>query len=206
MSQTEMTLRRAVLNIQHGQTKSVEIAEPHGAELKTYVEKFARSRKVGVSVTIDGSKLIIERVGNLSTTHRYGEMDGLAVGASHLFKVAIPEHAAVRRMASYRNRDGSGRVFRCTVDAGGLRVTRMPSTEAERQAVPLVEGVTRATKYGLERLETVGEIRFDVSRQEQQRLRMAVHKFAVKMDWRIRCRLQDDGSMLVVRLATGDAS
>jgi hypothetical protein len=200
MSDTELTLRRAVLQLQPGQPKSVEIDPPSAGQLKNYVESFARRKKIGLTTRLEGSQLIMERGANLVSTLRYGEMDGLAVGESHVFKVGIPEHAAVRRMASYRNRDGSGRAFRCTVDSDGLRVTRMPATDAERQATPLVSASRRPTKYGLERLVEVGEIRFDLPRKDHQRLRMAVHQFGLKMEWKIRCRIQDDGAMLVVRI------
>lgn len=205
MSNTEMSLRRTVVQMQHGQTKSVDVEESSAHQMKDYVEKFARRRKIGVTITIDGPKLSIERVADLLTKQRYGEMDGLAVGESHIFKVTIPEHAGVRRMASYRNRDGSGRMFKCTVDPEGLRVTRMPVTDAERLAMPVMEEPRRATKYGLDRLSTMSEIRFDLPRVDQQRLRLSAHQLAVKMSWTIRCRLQDDGSMLVYRTDAGAA-
>lgn len=210
MSTTELNLRRAVIQLQDGQTKSLDIDAGSAQALKAYAEKFARSRKIGIDVTIDGSKMIIERTGTLVSTQRYGEMDALAIGESHLFKVSIAEHASLRRMASYRNRDGSGRFFSCSVEPDGMRVTRMPMTESERQAAPVIAEPRRASKYGLERLADVSEIRFELPKKDHQKLRIAVHQFSVKTSWTIRCRLQDDGSMLVKRMpapqAAGDAS
>lgn len=210
MPTTELNIRRAVMQLQDAHPKTIEIDGGATRDHKAYAEKFARSRKIGVAVTISESKLIIERTGALVSTQRYGEMDALEVGQSHLFPVSIAEHASLRRMASYRNRDGSGRFFSCSVEPDGVRVTRMPTTDAERQAAPVIEQPRRASKYGLERLGEVSEIRFQLEKKDHQKLRLAVHQFSVKTSWAIRCRLQDDGSMLVKRMptpqATGDAS
>lgn len=200
MSNHQMTIRRIVLQLQNGQSKSVDVDEKDAAGLKDYVERFARSRKVAAEAVIEGSKLIIHHHGDLLSTARYGEMDGLKVGESHVFKIGIPEHAAVRRMASYRNRDGSGRLFKCSVVENGMRVTRMPTTAEERQSIAVIDEPRRASKWGLERLEDTGELRFDLPRADHQRLRLSAHQMAVKTGWKIRCRIQDDGSMLVVRL------
>jgi hypothetical protein len=203
MSDQKITIRRIVVQLQNGQSKSLEAEARQHSDLKDYAERFARSRKIAVEVTSEGSKLTIHHHGDLLSTARYGEMDGLKVGESHVFKVGIPEHAAVRRMASYRNRDGSGRLFKCSVVDGGMRVTRMPATVEERQAMAVVDEPRRASKWGLEQLEHTRELRFDIPRPDHQRLRLSAHQMAVKASWTIRCRIQDDGSMLVYRTDAG---
>lgn len=57
----------------------------------------------------------------------------------------------------------------------------------------------KPTKYGLERLSDVRQIRVEVNAADQQRLRIAASQKARAMGWTVRCRLQDDGSMLVYR-------
>lgn len=142
-------------------------------------------------------KRVTEEEAKLST---YPEMDVLGIGESHLFKLPTPMHQRIRMAASIRNRRGQI-LLSCTLEAEGLRVTRHPLTEAEIAAHGFVQTPKRASKYGLEQLEHQSELRFTgMQFVETQRLRLAVSTKARLMGWKLRCRLQNDGTMVVTRL------
>jgi hypothetical protein len=65
---------------------------------------------------------------------------------------------------------------------------------------------TRQTKYDLHRLASQRQIVFDIPRTGQSKLRLAVSNFAARQGWTIRCRIQDDGTMLVYRTDVATAA
>lgn len=127
--------------------------------------------------------------------HSYPQIAALEPGASVLIEVDPLSHQRVRLAASNLGAK-LGLVFRCTRTGNAIKVTR---TDGPGEQLP----ATRASKYNLERLATERELRFSLPPEEQHRLRLAATYKARMMRWKIRCRLQDDGTMLVYRTDPG---
>jgi len=135
-----------------------------------------------------------------SKTVKYPEMDTLQIGQSHVFKVARPLHARVRMAASVRNRRGMV-LLSCAQDGDFVRVTRHPLTEDEMNAHGPVLVVARASKYGLEKLETERELTFKpVDHRDLLRIRASVVVKGKITGWKLATRTQFDGSLTVTRL------
>lgn len=204
MSDLELRIRRAVMHASQGKTAKLVL---DGADLRhvlTYTKDFARSRLLQVSLTEDGPHLIIKVTGKLASSAKYGEVDALEIGQSHLFEVDPTEHQLIRSSMAYRT-NKSGRRFSCVAEDGGLRVTRLPGNDAERSQHPYLAGTgRRPSKYGLERLLTESSIVLNVPKAEHERVRVAAYRAGVLSGVTLTCRAQDDGSILVAKAqATG---
>lgn len=202
MNDQTLTIRRAVMRLTLNFPTAVETPGMPPADAQAEAKRFAKARKIPVDVQTTDTGIIVTRVDAEQRASLYPEIDALKIGHSHFFDLPPPMHQRVRLAASNRSRAGKMRLS-CARDGDGIRVTRLPATDAERHACASIDAVTRATRWGLEQLAHTPEMRFDITRQEQQRLRMAAHKHGVKTGWTIRCRLQDDGAMLVYRTDAG---
>lgn len=198
MQDDQLTIRRAIVQLKQGASAMIKTTSERSAEVKAYAEKFARGRKIGLKATIGPDGVTLTRGANMVSTSRYSEMEVLAVGQSHVFDAPPSDHANIRRIASHHNRDG-GKFFKCTREGDGLRVTRMPVTEAEREQYGTPDIPGRKTKYDLDRLAHIDELTFDLPRTEHQKLRMAVHRASIKNDWPLKCAIQPDGTLRVIR-------
>lgn len=189
-----MQIRRLIIRLtQPGQSDTALGPFDH---IKAEAERFAKARKLSVRVTpIEGGAKIERIPDQPKGLHAYPEILELAPGGSVLLQVAPLSHQRVRVRAS-QVAAKLGWTLRCMREGDAIRVIRTDGVEAAPgPAMP-----TRATKYDLDRLATPGErLVFQVTPPEQSRLRSACSTKARMTGWAIRCRLQDDGTMLVYR-------
>jgi len=121
-----------------------------------------------------------------------------------------PELQRIRLAASQYSTRHAMPVSCQLLEPGRLRVfrpdlvARAPSPDRRAQA--LTSTRPRSDKYGLDRLADDRELRFTVPPSEQNNVRQAVSAKARRTGWRIRCRLQDDGSMMVYRADAAQAA
>lgn len=198
MTEAIMSVRRAVLRLTIAQPAVIRVTGLTPAEIRAEVESFAKARKMPVAVTVETDGVAVTRLESAPRASLYPEIDALAVGQSHVFNLPRGQHQRIRLMASQRNRLGAVRLA-CNVEGDAIRVTRLPMTDAEAAACPPLATPERPTTYDLQRLAAVPELRFAIAPAERVKLRVAASREAVKRGWTIRCRLQDDGTMLVYR-------
>lgn len=192
MTVDHMPIRRLIMRLTTpGQSES--ITGPFD-QIQTHAERFAKARKLQLRVSpIDGGALIERMPDKTGGLHTYPEILELAPGGSVVLQVAPISHQRVRVRAS-QVAAKLGWTLRCMREGEAIRVIRTDGVEAADTVLP-----SRATKYGLDRLATQASIRFEVTREERSRLRLAVSNYAARHGWTARCRLQDDGAMLVYR-------
>lgn len=198
MSGIDLEARRAVRRLTKSDVSELLSPDHKHTVLKGQIEDYARSQRIGVRITSTPGKLILTKTGDLPSAVKYSEIDLLEVGQSHLFELPVSEHPAIRSSVTYRTKK-TGRLYRCTAEDGALRVTRMPATAEERATCPPIETAKRQTKYAMDRLADVPEIRFDVPRIEHDKIRLSAVRASVKHGWKISCQAQADGSIIVFR-------
>ena len=163
------------------------------ALIKAEAQQFCRAKRIPVRIEPSEDGAIITRLeADQLGSDRYPAFGKLQPGESELINVSPQEHQRVRVYASHFGRK-TGVIFRCTKTDEGILVTRIDGTAAAQQPA-------RASKYDLDRLATQREIRFDLERAQHHKLRIACSTKARTTGWSIRCRVQDDGSMLVYRV------
>lgn len=201
-----LEIRRAIASPRFGPAVTLPTRGKPATAMAEYAVKFGRSRRIGVKAEAspDGSKVTLSRIDFELSTSLYPEMDALKIGQSHVFHLPVHLHQRIRLAASNRSRQGKG-TFTCSRVGDSLRVTRLPTTEEERAACGPITVATRVTKYDLERLTSQPQLTFNIPRADQAKLRLAAHRHMIKTGWQIRCRLQDDGTMLVYRVTEGPA-
>lgn len=192
MATIDIEIRRAVMLATTGNPSTYPAPADEHARIRNLAQDFARSKLIKLDVQSQGDALIMNAVGRLTSTAKYSEADDLDIGESITFEVPPREAQNVRSLMSYRGRR-DGRLYQCTNVPGGVKVTRL---EAQAAA-------PKASKYGLERLETEKQLRIDVPRADHHKVRLAAHRKACQTGWVIRCRLQDDGTMVVYRTDAG---
>lgn len=202
MTDQTLNIRRAVMRLTLNSPTAVDTPGMPPADAQAEAKRFAKARKIPVDVKTTDTGIILTRVDAEQRASIYPEIDALQIGASHFFDLPAPMHQRIRLAASNRSRTGKMRLS-CARDGDGIRVTRLPMTEAEHQACASIDAVTRASRWGLEQLEHMPDMRFDITRQDHARLRLAANRKATQTGWTIRCRLQDDGAMLVYRTDAG---
>lgn len=199
MSDTNMQIRRALVRLEIGQTADITIDGVDPGTVLIEVRAFARVRKMNINAKIDGLGVTVTRLDARTRGSIYPALDALQLGESHLFELPPALHHAVRQAASNRGRT-HGVAFTCQRQPDGIRATRIGATDEEVKASKALDIKPRQTKWGLERLETSDELHFFIDAADQMRLRLSVARKAAITGWRIRCRKQDDGSMLVKRI------
>lgn len=126
-----------------------------------------------------------------------------------LFSVPRIEHDKIR-LAAVRASIKHGWPISCKAQKDGsllvFRPDLMPTEKRSGEATTEAGPVRKHDAWGLEALGTKREVRVNAPRQDHARLRLAAHRLAVKQAWTIRCRLQDDGTMLVYRTDQGAPS
>lgn len=195
MTVDHMQIRRLIMRLTTtGQSE--DIAGPFD-QIQVQAERFAKARKLQLRVTpIDGGARIERMPDKVGGLHTYPEILELVPGGSVVLQVPPISHQRVRVRAS-QVAAKLGWTLRCMREGEAMRVIRTDGVEAADTGLP-----TRATKYGFDRLSTQGSITFEVTREERSRLRLAVSNYAARHGWVLRCRLQDDGTMLVHRTDT----
>lgn len=179
----------------------VRLTDPgHSAEatgpfdlISAEARRFSRGRGIPIDIEpIDGGARITRKAQKPKGMHAYPEIAALQPGASVLLDVPPISHQRVRVTAS-QTAMKTGAAFRCMREGDAIRVIRTDGLSAST-SLP-----TRPTKYDLDRLATGERITFDVPPSEQHKVRSACSFKAKQTGWVIRCRLQDDGTMLVYR-------
>jgi hypothetical protein len=202
MTTTELDVRKKVMSTPMGAVAELPLKGMAHEQAKLSAIRFSRAKKMPIRV-LDSNPDVLKFqrcTADEAKSKAYPEMDMLKIGESHLYEIPYPKFQAVRMAASTVNRRGEV-LLSCTQEATGIRVTRHPLAAEEVAEHGLVAKPQRASKYGLEALETVRELTFNpADAAEVLRLRAAVSIKGRLMGWKLRCRLQDDGSMLVVRL------
>lgn len=202
MSEKILPIRRAIVRLNVGDSTELPINNMPISEAATEAKHFAKIKKLSIDVKTTATGLILTRSADPLQISMYPELDALEVGQSHLFQVPAPFHQRIRVAASSRNRSGTVRLA-CTREGDFIRVTRLPMTAEEQATAGPITAPARQTKYGLERLSSQRHIVFDTPREDRAKLRLAVSNYAARQGWTIRCRLQDDGTMLVYRTDAG---
>ena len=203
MSEYTNPMRRLILGLALGQKEKLSLSADAAAALKPEAERFAKIRHVAVRIELVPGGIEFTRIEAPERANAYPEIDALEVGQGHTFQLPPAAHQRIRLAASKRSQSGA-KAFTCTRVGDHIRVTRLPMGEAEAQACGAIDVPARPTKYDLERLAEPGqELRFNIPKAEHDLLRLAAHRKANKTGWRIRCRIQDDGSMLVYRVTEG---
>lgn len=212
MNDIEIKIRKRVALTPMGDIAVMPLEGMEHERARLCAIRYSRLKKYPIVVlTEKPGQLSFKRVtADEAKTTTYPEMDLLKISDSHLFPVPRPMQQRVRMAASTRNRRGEV-LLSCALEPGGIRVTRHPLTPDEIASRGIVAQAPKSSKYGLEKLSTQSELRFELAAYvDQMRLRQAVSTKGRLEGWRLRCRLQDDGiTLLVVRLdlvQTGGAS
>ena len=195
-------IRSKILGIAVGAKQTISAAGTESGELEAIAKQFCRSRGLTCLFRITAAGLEIERIEKPQRGSLSPEIDALEVGQSKLFELPPTMHQKIRMACGYRSASGKVRLS-CNREGDFMRVTRLPMTESEAEACGPITAPPKVTKYDLERLGSVRELVFNIARPDQQKLRLAVHRQQTKTGWTIRCRLQDDGTMLVYRTDSG---
>lgn len=197
----ELEIRRTIMRMTVGSTSDVDVPVGQESDAAACAVSFARSKKIEVLVTQEDGSIAITRVEPKEKPNVYPVLDALKVGESHLFPFPPRMHMRVRMAASARNRTGDV-LFSCRKEGHQIRVTRMPVTDEEAASVTIPPNPRGAEgKYMLSRFLVPGaKVVYDVPRSDHYAIRNSVSRFAIMNDLRIRCRVQDDGSMLVYRV------
>lgn len=209
---TSLEIRKTIINLPFGESASLVLGDLPLEHAKDVALRFSRARKLPILILpSDPGVLALRRVTQTEANPgKYPEMSALKIGESHLYEVPPPMFQRIRIAASNHNKTGLV-LFSCRSEAQGLRVTRHPLTAEEIAAYGLIEPtkkpapaqvaqvpkVRKPTKYALERLATESTLRFDIPRTAHGDLRTRVTQYAMKHGLTLRCRVQDDGSMLV---------
>lgn len=195
MTFDSLTLRRRIVRLAHvGENFSIT---GDFARIESEAVSFCRAKKIPIRIEVTDDGATITRIeAQQRGSERYPGLTKLQPGDSILIEVDPKEHQRVRVYASHLGRK-MGAVFRCTKSGEAILVTRIDGTDAEQSPA-------RASKYDLDRLATQREIRFELPPADHHKLRLACSHKARITGWAIRCRLQDDGSMLVYRTDTQD--
>lgn len=191
-------IRRKIIQLSIGSQTTVAITGLANADIQAEATRFCKIKKLPCTFTPTDAGLVIKRVAADPRANLYPQIDALEVGQSHVFDLPLAFHQRIRMAASARGSQGRG-AFSCSREGDALRVTRLPATDAERAACGPLQVPARSTKYDLERLSSTRELRFTVPRADEAKLRLAAHRQGIKTGWPIRCRRQDDGSMLIYR-------
>lgn len=200
MSEYTNPMRRLVLALTVGETRKLTMSSAEAADLKPEAERFAKARRIPIRVSVAPDGIEFTRLEAAERGNAYPELDALEVGQCHTFELPPGVHQRIRLAASKRSQDGT-KAFTCTRVGDHLAVTRLPVGAAEAAACGAVAIPSRPTKYDLERLsDPAARLVFAVPSAEQDLLRLAAHRKAKKTGWRIRCRIQDDGTMAVYRV------
>lgn len=205
MIDEKMKIRREVLRLTLRKPTSIEVSDISPQAAHDEAKRFAKARKIPIDVKMTEAGITVTRIDTEQRASLYPEIDALKVGASHFFDLPPPMHQRIRLAASNRSRSGN-MLLSCMREGDGIRVTRLPMNDAERLVCTNIDAVTRSTRWGLEKLEHQPEMRVTLARQDHQKLRLAANRMATKTGWKIRCRLQDDGAMLVYRTDAGAPS
>lgn len=203
-NQDELATRVAILALTEvGKSQTLVYDGGLPDDAAAYAKQFAKRRRIYVTVVQTNNGITVTRIGAPEARKPvYPEIDALAVGGSHLFALPAAMHQRIRQAASFRNKAGDVRLS-CTTEAGGIRVTRLPMGAEEQAACGPITAPVRASRWGLERLATEPELRITLTPADQNKLRLAATAKSKATGWTIRCRLQDDGAMLVYRTDAG---
>lgn len=205
MSTDVIKIRRAIVRLAVGDSTRIVIAGMSPAEVLAEVRTYSRQRRTPVDAKLTDDGVDVTRIEAAQRLNIYPEIDALELGQSHHFELPIAMHARIRQAASNRGRT-HGVAYMCQRQGQGITVTRIPATPEERASGVEIDVPQRKTKWGLERLETEPRLQFELSAEDQMRLRLSVSRKAAITGWRIRCRKQDDGTMLVYRVDTDDGA
>lgn len=191
MSFDKMYVRRKILELT-GAGSSTEMDGPHDL-IEHEAKSFGRARGIRLLLERVGGSVRVTRLADRQKgMHAYPEIAGLAPGQSVLLDVPPASHQRVRVTASQTSMK-TGATYRCLREGDAIRVVRTDGADVSAD-LPV-----RATKYSLDRLSTGERLVFHVEPRERTRLRSACSTKGLQTGWTIRCRLQDDGSMLVYR-------
>lgn len=180
---------------------SVQISG-HPTRTEAEAKSFGRARGIRLRIQLTESGIIATRLAPAQRgAHAYPEIAELEPGSGVLINVPPLSHQRVRVNAS-QTAARLGRTFRCMREGDAIRVIRTDGVNPEQvAAIP-----ARSNKYNLDRLATSPQIIFGgVPTNERTRLRSACSFKSAQTGWTIRCRLQDDGTMLVYRTDAGAA-
>lgn len=203
MSVNHLEIRRSIVRLAIGQSVTISTTPETHAAAERLALSFGKAKKIPLAVQGVKGGLVITRTEPVEAVSLYPEIDRLEVGESHVFPYPPAFHTRVRVAASFRNRKGKVRLA-CTREGDQIRVTRLPMTAEETATSGPIKAQGRQSKYRLEQLDQVRELLFpDCDAYHQQRIRQAASMKAKQRGWTVRCRLQDDGSMLVYRTDAG---
>jgi hypothetical protein len=195
--QLDLRQRLAKLPVGHSSTFFYSSTDPK--DVMKAAKSYGRIKSKPVRCTVTAGGVVIERTAEWDNNSMYACLDALAVGEHHDFAAPPEKRTGIRLAATHRNRAGVVRLT-CTIRPDDvMRVTRVPLTTIEKAEHVVQHGEVRTTKYGLERLAMLREIQLTVAPADHHKVRLAATHKAKVMSWSLRCRLQDDGTMLVYR-------
>lgn len=193
-----LKIRRAIMVLEPGASVTIALPGEDPSQVTAEAQRFARGRNMLCAFTMEAAGLLVTRIGSGSGASLYPEIDALKVGASKLYEVPPSLHQRIRLAASNRARAGKVRLA-CKREGDFIRVTRLPMTDDEAKACGPIQVTARATKYDLERLSTGERLTFTLEPKDHHKVRLAASRAGKLNGWVVRCRLQDDGTMLVYR-------
>lgn len=200
MSLDTLDLRRKMLNL----TNPGDCVTMQGdaTAIAAAARRFSTSRRIPVKIEATADGATITRGKSRSGTGSYPQIADLEPGESVLIQAPVAEHQRVRLAASQYGAK-CGQQFSCKRIGESIEVTRFGGDKP-----------ARTPRWPMDGLERGERLTFSAAPADHHKIRLAAHRLAVKTGWTIRCRLQDDGTMLVYRTdyqpnassaATGDS-
>lgn len=201
MTEFELEMRRKIIAAPLGQTVVMPIGRESMPRIRRLAKEFASAKNYPIVIIDSPDSLCFKRVTKEEADQsKWPEMGKLEIGESHVYDVPVPMHQRIRMAASSKNRGGEV-LLSCTREGSLLRVTRHPLTPDEINAHGVSKMPPRASKYGLERLETETEITLHPKdHAELLSIRALAHTKSKLTGWKLVTRVQIDGSLKITRI------
>jgi hypothetical protein len=200
----ERAIRASILKTTINGCKFIPTPPGTEDEAERCALRFSKARKIPLITSIAQGGIEITRTLGEEMRSIYPEIDNLQVGQFYVFPLPPSMHGRVRAAASARNKTGKVR-YACSRDVDQIRVTRLPMTAEEVETCGKIPEVQRKNRWSrLNELDSAPLLIFEVSHFTDERaLRVAAYQKGRTMGWKIRCRLQDNGTMAVYRTDPG---
>lgn len=184
MDMEKIEVRRKMLALTN-QGDSFEVLGDYSL-IEATARQFSKSRGIPVRVEASEAGAIIIKINAKPQSGAYPQIANLKPGESITIAEPAQNHQRIRVAASQFGKK-VGVKFCCSSVGDAVLVTR------------LAADTPKASRWPMDGLANGLRLTFQVTPAEQNKVRLAATYKSKMTGWTIRCRLQDDGSMLVYR-------